>query len=131
KVIIFDFDGVIANSEPAHLATFQRVLAEEGIHITEVDYYQKYLAMDDKGAFTAALNHAGREGEQGRVPELIARKATYLHSMNSIVTYPDALDFIREMADRFPFAINSGALLVEIEQVLAQTELREHFHVIV
>ena len=31
KTIIFDFDGVIANSEPAHFITFQRVLFEEGI----------------------------------------------------------------------------------------------------
>src|SRR5205823_2682895 len=80
KAIIFDFDGVIANSEPAHFQTLQRVLAEEGIKLSESDYYRKYLALDDRGAFTAALIDAAREPDLYRVPEFIARKAHYFHA---------------------------------------------------
>ena len=31
QAIVFDFDGVIANSEPLHLRAFQEVLAGQGV----------------------------------------------------------------------------------------------------
>jgi len=31
--VVFDFDGVIANSEPLHLLAFQRVFAELGVEL--------------------------------------------------------------------------------------------------
>ena len=55
KAVIFDFDGVIVDSEKAHLAMFKKVLAEEGIQLTDEQYYEKYLAMDDRGCFLAVL----------------------------------------------------------------------------
>ncbi|MEW6734979.1 MAG: HAD family phosphatase [Acidobacteriota bacterium] len=132
KAIIFDFDGVIANSEPTHFATFRRVMAEEGIDISQADYYQNYLAMDDRGAFTRALTQAGRQ-DLICVPELIKRKADYFqaHWQTEMVIYPDALAFIPTVANHYPLAINSGALRHEIELVLAQIKLRQHFSLIV
>ena len=34
QAIVFDFDGVIANSEPLHLRAFQQILADEGLTLT-------------------------------------------------------------------------------------------------
>ncbi|MGH7891243.1 MAG: HAD hydrolase-like protein, partial [Thermodesulfobacteriota bacterium] len=42
KAVIFDFDGVIANTEPIHLGAFQRTLDGLGIRLTEEDYYARY-----------------------------------------------------------------------------------------
>ena len=53
RAIVFDFDGVIANSEPLHFRAFRDVLAEEGITLTEGDYYARYLGYDDVGVFEA------------------------------------------------------------------------------
>ena len=53
RAIVFDFDGVIANSEPLHFGAFRDVLAEEGVTLTEGDYYARYLGYDDVGVFTA------------------------------------------------------------------------------
>lgn len=55
SAIIFDFDGVIADSEPLHFAGFRLTLAEIGISLTESDYYANYLGYDDRGCFIAAL----------------------------------------------------------------------------
>ena len=49
KAIVFDFDGVIANSEPLHFRGYRDVLAEEGVTLTEPDYYARYLGFDDVG----------------------------------------------------------------------------------
>lgn len=127
KAIIFDFDGVISNSEPAHFSTFQRVLAEEGIRISLADYYERYLAYDDRGAFIAAFRDAGRE-----LPDLqglIERKARLFRNLEEVATYPDAVRFIR--ATTYPKAINSGARREEIEHVLSSAGLADCFPVIV
>ena len=66
QAVIFDFDGVIADSEPLHLTAFQRALAEEGITLTASDYYSRYLGYDDVGMFEAvARDHQGRRGKSG------------------------------------------------------------------
>jgi beta-phosphoglucomutase-like phosphatase (HAD superfamily) len=49
QAVVFDFDGVIADSEPLHLAAFQRTLSDEGIRLTADDYYARYLGYDDVG----------------------------------------------------------------------------------
>lgn len=129
KAIIFDFDGVISNSEPVHFSAFQRVLAEEGIHISLADYYQRYLAYDDRGAFTAAFRDAGR-----KLPDLhnlIERKAHFFRNSNEVTTYPDAIRFIRTRATAYPRAINSGARREEIEHTLNGAGLIDYFPVIV
>ena len=45
--IVFDFDGVLADSEPLHFEVFRQVLAEIGITLTPEAYYEKYLGYDD------------------------------------------------------------------------------------
>ena len=51
RAIVFDFDGVIANSEPLHFRAFRDVLAGRGVDLTEPDYYTRYLGYDDLGVF--------------------------------------------------------------------------------
>src|SRR5436190_21737425 len=60
RAIVFDFDGVIANSEPLHFRAFQDVLAGEGLTLTRSDYYTLYLGFDDVGVFQALSGTGGR-----------------------------------------------------------------------
>ena len=46
QAIVFDFDGVIANSEPLHLLAFQQALTEDGIELSASEYYARYLGYD-------------------------------------------------------------------------------------
>src|SRR6516164_399240 len=49
--ILFDFDGVIVNSEPLHFYAFHETLRAEKIELTEAEYYRELIGFDDKGAF--------------------------------------------------------------------------------
>lgn len=133
KAIIFDFDGVIANSEPAHFITFQRVLSEEGIFISEKDYFKKYLAMDDRGAFSTALTDFGKLSDPIYISELIFRKSSYFehYLKEEMPVYPETLTFVRSIKGRFPLAINSGALRAEIDAVLSRVALKDAFPLII
>ncbi len=62
--IVFDFDGVLANSEPLHFEVFRQVLEEVGITLTPEAYYSTYLGYDDVGAFQAVLRDHGRPDDE-------------------------------------------------------------------
>src|SRR5947209_2030419 len=67
RALIFDFDGVIADDEPLHLAAFQEALAAEGSTLSRQAYYARYLGFDDHAQVVAAPPEAGRPGPpQGR-----------------------------------------------------------------
>jgi len=133
KAIIFDCDGVIADTEPIHMAAFGRVLSEEGITLTEEDYFAHYLALDDRGCFTRALDGRGRSLTQKQLSEMIMRKAEYVEpAMRAeLRILPGAAEFIHLASEVYPLAVASGALRAEIELVLKYGGLRDRFRVIV
>jgi beta-phosphoglucomutase-like phosphatase (HAD superfamily) len=49
--VLFDFDGVLCNSEPLHFLAFHEVLAAEKIELPESEYYEEMIGFDDRGAF--------------------------------------------------------------------------------
>lgn len=133
RAIIFDFDGVIVDTERLHFEAFRRVLAEEVIPLTWEDYTRIYLAMDDKGCFSMALDRHRREVTSEVVEALIWRKARYFRDLvsDSVILFPGVASFIREAAERCPLAIASGARRDEIEFLLGKVSLRAFFQVVV
>jgi HAD superfamily hydrolase (TIGR01509 family) len=131
--IIFDFDGVIADSERLHLRSYQEVLAPEGITMSTEDYFARYLGYDDVGVFKAIGRDCNVEMDEPRVTQLIARKGERYESLAAAgeMLFPGAADFIRAAAAAVPIAIASGALTHEIEEVLGRAGLRSLFPVIV
>ena len=132
--IVFDFDGVIADSERLHLRSYQEILAPEGITISNEDYYNRYLGYDDVGVFKAVGRDQGIAMDDRRVSELIARKGQRYESLTAAgeMLFPGAADFIRSAVDAsVPIAIASGALTHEIEDVLDRAGLLPLFPVIV
>src|SRR4030066_59951 len=56
RAVIFDFDGVITDSEVLHLRSFNKVLAQHGVEISTKDYYKEYLGLSDFDCFKALVN---------------------------------------------------------------------------
>ncbi|MDH7568866.1 MAG: HAD hydrolase-like protein, partial [Armatimonadota bacterium] len=73
RALLFDFDGVIADSETLHFQVFREVLREEGIPLTRQEYEAVYVGIDDAGCFRRALQRHGRLPDAAQVEELVAR----------------------------------------------------------
>ena len=133
RAIVFDFDGVIANSEPLHLRSFRQVLAEEGVPLSDADYYGRYLGFDDVGAFRAMAIDRARAWSDRHIADLVARKALAFEALerDTSVLFPGAADAIRRAAAAVPIAIASGAIGPEIRRVLDREKLTAHFSAIV
>ena len=129
KAIIFDFDGVLADTEPLHLKMFQRVLQAEGLPLSDRDYYEKYVGFDDKGCFQAILAEHGRPVSPETVRQLVERKAAMMLEAitRTSVMYPGVTEFVKDVAGRYRLAVGSGALRHEIELILETAGLRRNF----
>ena len=133
RAVVFDFDGVLANSEPLHFRGYRDVLAPRGIALTEASYYENYLGYDDLGAFRAIASDLGITFSDADIADLVAKKAVRLEELekSASVLFPGARDAIQRMAAAGPIAIASGALKHEILRVLDHEQLRGHFPIVV
>lgn len=123
---IFDFNGVLVDDEPVHLAAFREVLAPLGVAISDEDYLGKYFGFDDVGAFRAMLVDAGLPApDDARIDALVeAKRPAYMRRAEaSLVVFEGAADLVRRSAARGPVAIVSGALRDEIAFALAKMGL--------
>ena len=134
RAVIFDFDGVITDSEILHLRAFNRVLAQYGIEIKTKDYYKDYLGLIDVDCFQLVANK-GRLGLDGReIENLVKQKNQVFQELAKtegriIEGVRDFLEMLRQ--NNIPTAICSGALLTDIELILEEARLRSFFDVIV
>ena len=133
RAIIFDFNGILVDDEPIHLEMFRKVLREEGIPISEKDYYARYLGMDDRGCFTAAYRDHGEKLDAAALADLVRRKARYYRETiaKRMTVFPGVKKLIPELSSRYPLAIASGALRSEIDMILRSIGLTEYFQAIV
>jgi len=129
RAIIFDFDGILVDSEPLIFRLTQQMAAREGWTVTEDDYYVNYLALDDRGVVEHLYQSHGRPVDSKRRDELIAWKfRTYQEIIrDGLPPMRGAVAFVQQVAARFQLAIASGSLRSEIEHLLGKLGLREKF----
>jgi HAD superfamily hydrolase (TIGR01509 family) len=133
RAVVFDFDGVIANSEPLHFRAFRDVLAELDVTLTQQAYYGKYLGYDDIDAFRAMTADEGVPLTERQVADLVVRKARRMAALepNEVILFPGARTAIERLAATCPLAIASGALRNEILSVLEREQLASFFVAVV
>jgi beta-phosphoglucomutase len=132
--VLFDFDGVIVNSEPLHFLAFHEVLAKEKIALAEADYYQDMIGFDDRGAFKYIFARRGRELDPPTFLRVMTRKSEVMMDLirrRKLEALPGVEEFVRALWRHCPLGICSGALREEIEVMLEAISLRDCFGVIV
>jgi len=134
RAVIFDFDGVITDSEVLHLRSFNQVLGQYGIKITTGDYYRDYLGLTDLDLLNLLVDRGRLELGDREIKNLAEQKERVFEELAKtegriIEGVRDFLEMLRQ--NNIPMAICSGALLAEIEMILEESQLRSFFDVIV
>lgn len=132
RTIIFDFDGIIVDSEHLIFKLTQQMAAQEGWTVSEDEYFRDYLALDDRGIIEHLYQSHDRPVDARRRDELIEWKFRAYQEIirNGLPPMPGAVEFVKRAAARGPIAIASGSLRVEIEHLLGKLGLRESFSVL-
>lgn len=128
--VIFDFDGVLVDSEAAHFEALRTVLATElEGEVTQAEYDENYLGYDDHTCVRRALELRGREASPEVVSDLVDRKwQAYDEGLSNIPFFPGAEDLVLALyAASVPLAIASGSHRNEIETILQARGLLQCF----
>ena len=133
RAIIFDFDGVLVDSEPIIMRLTQQVAAREGWTLSEADYYRELIHLDDRAMVERLGQLHGRAIDPAHRQELVEWKTRAYQEIikDGLPPMPGAVEFLNEVAARFPLAIASGSLRPEIEYLLEKAGLRDKFSVMV
>jgi beta-phosphoglucomutase len=134
QAVIFDFDGVITDSEILHFRAFNAVLAQYSFQLTKQEYYRDYLGMTDADCYRALIAEGRLPIAEAQIPGLVRQKTQVFERLAR--TEGKIIAGVREFLDvlaaaRVPTAICSGALRAEIELILEEAQLRHHFDVVV
>jgi beta-phosphoglucomutase len=133
RAIIFDMDGVICDSEPLHMFAFQKVLKEEGIHLSDDDYYDRYLAFDDRGCFERIFRENNRPMDGASLRSLIERKGRAFSELmrTKLTIYPGVEAFVKKAEQKYSLGLASGARRLEIEFILKKANVHHCFSAVV
>jgi beta-phosphoglucomutase-like phosphatase (HAD superfamily) len=133
QAIIFDFDGVIADTERLHLRAFREVLAGQGVELTEADYYARYLGFNDTDVLRSVARDCGLAPDDARLAAMLRDKAARYARLiaTSPVLYEGVERQVREWSRQVPLAIASGAIRSEIDGILGRSNLAACFAAII
>lgn len=131
--VIFDFDGIIVDTEPIHFRAFQEVLNPMGLGYSWEEYLDLYIGFDDRDAFREVFRASGRALDDRMLADLIERKAEKFEQivMLGVNAYPGVLELIGSLAGRVPLALCSGALRRDIVPILGMLGIGEAFDVVI
>lgn len=136
SAIVFDFDGVLVDSEPLHLRSYQEVLEPFGLSLPREKYYSSYLGYDDAGVFKAIAEARDWPLDEQKLRALIDEKCRVFEALKADGTggdmlYPGAPECVARLAAAWPLGIASGAARPEIESTLQESGLHRYFRFIV
>lgn len=129
KAVIFDMDGVLADSEPTHVAVEQRILEHYGIKLDESDH-SRYKGTTEKFFWTDIIK---RNNLDASYLELSNKKRElFFKAAEGITAFDGAKKILTELkSNRFLTAVASSSHRDVIEYILMRLNIKECFDVIV
>lgn len=129
KAVIWDMDGVIVDSGPFHLKSWQYAFKKKGVEFLTADFQQNFGRRNDAIVRTV-LGPVSDEV----VSEVANSKEEFFRDQirHHIRAFPGAVTLIRELArHKFMMAIASSAPMENIDLILTGLEIQDCFQVIV
>ncbi len=132
KAILFDFNGVIIDDERVQMKAYQEILNDDGIDLTEEDYFA-CMGMDDEAFIRANFERHGKKLTEDRLDAISSAKTLKWRELiaKEPPLVPGADNFIRLASRDFALGIVSMAKREEIDFFLDLSGLSNYFAVIV
>jgi beta-phosphoglucomutase len=132
KTIIFDFDGVILDSEPLHFQACHEAFEAFNIPFTYKEFSEKYIGLADKDLFPQFLNNNGYVFSPEKLAHLLDIKhAAYEKIIRNCPDLPiiEGLEmFLQQLQkEKKLLAICSGSTRKDITILLERLNLASYF----
>jgi beta-phosphoglucomutase len=131
--ILFDFDGVLADTEPVHCDCWAEVLAPQGIALEWPVYRERFMGIDDREMLHLLIADQNPELEWEALWKLYpAKKDRFRARVMSAPPFDPALRaFLTDLARQYTLAVVSSSSCSEIEPMLEAGGLRHFFRTVV
>jgi beta-phosphoglucomutase family hydrolase len=130
RAVIWDMDGVIADSGPYHLAAWQEIFSQRGVKFTAEDFKQSFGLRNDN----IIRNTLGEKMPQAEVDTIAREKEETFRRIarGKIKPLPGALELIRALKKQgFRMAIASSTPAENIELVTGTLGIADCFQAVV
>lgn len=136
RAIVFDFDGVLVDSEPLHFRAFEAIAPRMGTSLNYDEYLAEFIGFDDRDAVRALCAKAGRKADESDLAMFRALKQVAFDELVSegVPMIPGARALVEEVTSAgsgLAVAIASGATRRDIDLVLGPLGLRGRFETVV
>lgn len=126
--LIFDCDGTLIDSMPAHFVAWQAALKPHGIHFPEDRFYGLAGTPTDRIAAILAAEHGITLDSR----EIAHRKEEhFLEALSLVTPIQEVVDIVHQHRGRLPMAVASGGFRRVILRQLAQIGLADVFDTVV
>lgn len=108
EAVLFDFDGVLAETMEDHFVAWQKALADFGAPLDRADYFPlEGLALTELARMFCQKNNINA----GRVPQIVRKKEQYYLKSYRFKLYPHASEFVDCLKTKgLPLGIVSAGL---------------------
>ena len=121
RAVLFDFDGIIADTEELHYQSYQVVLKEKGAEFSYDDYAARYMAFDSIGCFRQRAADLGMEVSDEDIRIWAEEKNSAYEKIiasQDVPPLPGAVEAVKLAASKGPVAVCTGAVLQDVEALL-------------
>ena len=131
--VVFDFDGVLADSEGLHLAAFQDVLSARGWTLDRASYFARYLGYDDRDLLQAFVTDHSLQVPDAELDAIVAEKGRRYDArvQGGNILFGAAAACVSRLSGTFALGIASGSLHDEITDILRANQLEQAFEVVI
>ncbi|MBX3361238.1 MAG: HAD family phosphatase [Phycisphaeraceae bacterium] len=134
EAIIFDFDGVLVDSEPLHEWAIREAVSGLGWAFSHEQFVEGIVGRGDERAFVTIAGWNGGELTQARAAALLARKRALMAEGIAAGRYEvqeGAAEIVALAGERVPLAVCSGSRASVVCGMLDATGLAPHFRHVV
>ena len=128
--VIWDMDGVIADTAPYHLKAWQKAFREKGVDFTEDDFRRNFGKRND----SIIKNTLGSQIAQGEIEATARRKETAFRRVarEKVTALPGAIALMKSLMERgFKMALASSAPIANIRLITRELGIGDFFQAIV
>lgn len=125
---LFDFDGTVADTMPAHLSAWNKALGVYGLTLSQ-DQHMEWAGRPTREILSLLSQAHGIDLPAESF--LKEKEAHYLKSLPEVKGIPPVVDILRASFGKIPMAVVSGSRRKMIELTLQQLNLATYFELIV
>jgi len=131
--VLFDFDGVLLDTEPIHWACWSEVLAPIGVNLTWEFYCACCIGIDDRDMLRMMATRSDPPREWRELWELYpAKKALFRSRTAGNPPFHEELGpALAALRPRYQLAVVSSSSCSEVEPLLVSGGIREYFGTVV